>query len=132
MEDLGALRITDAHEPPRTVVAAGTPWFMTLFGRDSLLTSWMLLPIDLSLVAGTLHVLADLQGRAVNPTPRRTRAGSCTRCEPGSRAPNPPSTTPYIYYGSTDVTPLFVIMAGELLRWWSVPRGSRRSPSRPG
>ena len=68
LEDLGALRITDAHQPPRTVVAAGTPWFMTLFGRDSLLTSWMLLPIDLSLVAGTLHVLADLQGSAMNPT----------------------------------------------------------------
>src|SRR5207237_1823387 len=40
-EDLGALRIFDPDYPERTVVAAGAPWFMTLFGRDSILTSWM-------------------------------------------------------------------------------------------
>jgi glycogen debranching enzyme len=43
-EDLGLLRIFDPSHPDRVVVAAGAPWFMTLFGRDSLLTSWMLLP----------------------------------------------------------------------------------------
>ena len=37
-EDLGALRIFDPDYPERAVVAAGAPWFMTLFGRDSLLT----------------------------------------------------------------------------------------------
>src|SRR5438046_2993839 len=38
-EDLGALRIFDLDYPERAVVAAGAPWFMTLFGRDSLITS---------------------------------------------------------------------------------------------
>ena len=42
-EDLGALRIFDPDFPERAVVAAGAPWFMTVFGRDSLLTAWMAL-----------------------------------------------------------------------------------------
>ncbi len=62
---------------------------MTLFGRDSLLTSWMLLPIDLSLVAGTLHVLADLQGSADEPDDRGTArphpARGAVRARRGSR-----------------------------------------------
>ena len=52
-EDLGALRIFDGDRPDRSVVAAGAPWFMTLFGRDALLTSWMLLPLNPSLALGT-------------------------------------------------------------------------------
>ena len=46
LEDLGALRIFDPTHPERSVVAAGAPWFMTLFGRDSILTSWMALLVD--------------------------------------------------------------------------------------
>ena len=46
LADLAALRIVDRAHPDRIVVAAGAPWFMTLFGRDSLLTSWMTLPFD--------------------------------------------------------------------------------------
>ena len=50
-EDLAALRIFDPDFPDRAVVAAGAPWFMTLFGRDSLLTSWMTMMVapDLSI-----------------------------------------------------------------------------------
>ncbi|MFD9223654.1 hypothetical protein ACFWDI_27470 [Streptomyces sp. NPDC060064] len=45
-EDLGALRIFDPRHPEHTAVAAGAPWFMALFGRDSLLSSYMALPLD--------------------------------------------------------------------------------------
>ena len=116
LEDLGALRISDASRPPRTVVAAGTPWFMTLFGRDSLLTSWMLLPVDLSLVAGTLRVLADLQGREENPVteeqPGRilheVRSGLDATAALGGRK---------VYYGTADATPLFVMLVDQAHRW---------------
>nr|BFE81340.1 hypothetical protein GCM10020093_039410 [Planobispora longispora] len=67
-EDLGALRLFDPdhpEEPP--TIAAGAPWFMTLFGRDSLLTSWMALPLDQSLALGTLRRLARLQGGKTDP-----------------------------------------------------------------
>src|SRR5262249_30143752 len=39
-EDLGALRIFDPEHPDLPILAAGAPWFMTVFGRDSLLTAW--------------------------------------------------------------------------------------------
>ena len=43
---------------------------MTLFGRDSLITSWMLLPFDHVLARGVLTTLAELQGTCDDP--RRT------------------------------------------------------------
>lgn len=60
--DLGALRIADPSHPDRFVIAAGAPWFMTLFGRDSLITSLMTLDIDPSIASATLLTLARTQG----------------------------------------------------------------------
>ena len=68
-EDLGSLRIFDPDFPERTVVAAGAPWFMTLFGRDSLITAWMALIVDPELALGTLQTLARFQGREVHDQP---------------------------------------------------------------
>ena len=115
-EDLGALRIFDGDQPDRSVVAAGAPWFMTLFGRDALLTSWMLLPLDPSLALGTLHTLARLQGSKVDPLseeePGRilheVRSGLDSEYALGGGE---------VYYGSSDATPLFVMLLGELRRW---------------
>ncbi|SNS80273.1 Glycogen debranching enzyme (alpha-1,6-glucosidase) [Streptosporangium subroseum] len=116
-EDLGALRMFDPSvpdEPP--TIAAGAPWFMTLFGRDSLLTSWMALPLDQSLAIGTLRRLARLQGTVDDPLTEEKpgkilhelRFGpQCADSSEGGRA----------YYGSVDSTPLFVMLLGELRRW---------------
>ena len=65
--DLAALQIRDVAHPERVLVAAGAPWFMTLFGRDSLLTARMSLPFDASLAPGVLLTLAELRGRRVRP-----------------------------------------------------------------
>ena len=78
LADLSALRIVDRDHPDRAVVAAGAPWFMTLFGRDSLLTAWMALPFDGSLARGVLETLADLQGSRMTRPPRSSPAASCT------------------------------------------------------
>ena len=115
-EDIGALRMFDPDHPDRVVVAAGVPWFMTLFGRDSLLTSWMLLPVDPTVALGTLQTLAQLQGNRVDPL---------TEEEPGRilhevRAGLDAETAlggGNLYYGSIDSTPLFVMLLGELRRW---------------
>jgi glycogen debranching enzyme len=114
--DLGSLRIFDASQPEHVVVAAGAPWFMTLFGRDSLITSLMTLGVDRSLAIGTLLTLARFQGDKVD---------ALTEEEPGrilhevrSGLPSTASNkTGSIYYGSIDSTPLFVIALGELYRW---------------
>jgi glycogen debranching enzyme len=114
--DLGALRITDPANPARTAVAAGAPWFMALFGRDSLLASFMALPVDQSLALGTLHTLAHYQGTKVDPSteeqPGRilheVRLGVDTGLALGGGG---------VYYGTADATPLFVCLVGELCRW---------------
>jgi len=118
--DLAALRIFDPEYPDRAVVAAGAPWFMTLFGRDSLLTSWMTMLVDPDLALGTLQTLARFQGTEVNPLteeePGRIlhemRFGESASLALGGGS---------VYYGTVDATPLFVMLVGELTRW-----GSRR------
>jgi glycogen debranching enzyme len=115
-EDLGALRIFDPDFPERTVIAAGAPWFMTLFGRDSILTSWMALLVDPELALGVLQTLARFQGEKVDPRndeePGRIlhemRFGEATTLSLGGGQ---------VYYGTADATPLFVMLLGELRRW---------------
>lgn len=114
--DLGSLRLADSRRPGLTAIAAGAPWYMTLFGRDSLLTSWMALLLDPQLAIGTTYALAELQGRVVDPT-RDEEPGKIIHeirhiVEPGNK-----HRTDDIYYGTADATPLFVMLIGELYRW---------------
>jgi len=116
--DLGSLRIFDPDHPTRAIPAAGAPWFMALFGRDSLLTSWMALPLDPSLALGTVNALAEAQGTVVDPLrdeqPGRIlherRFGWSTTNVRRDDGEN-------LYYGTADATPLFVMIVGEMLRW---------------
>ncbi len=116
VDDLGALRIIDPEHPERTVVAAGAPWFMTLFGRDSLLTSWMSLLVDHDLALGVLAELADAQG---------SRHDARSEEQPGrilhevrfDRLSARLLGGTGRYYGSVDATPLFVMLVAELTRW---------------
>ena len=118
--DLGSLRIFDPNHRDRAVVAAGVPWFMALFGRDSLLTAYMALGLDPTLALGTLRTLADLQGtkldRSSEEQPGRilheVRLGATTNLALGGES---------VYYGTVDATPLFVFVLGELARWGALP-----------
>ncbi|OAE00672.1 glycogen debranching N-terminal domain-containing protein [Arthrobacter sp. OY3WO11] len=113
--DLGSLRIFDPHHPERAAVAAGAPWFMALFGRDSILSSYMSLMVDPKLAAGTLQTLAGLQGTKVDldseeepgRIPHEVRLGVTAGLAVGGTA----------YYGTADATPLFAALVGELSRW---------------
>jgi glycogen debranching enzyme len=115
-EDLGALRLFDPaypDDPPS--VAAGAPWFMTLFGRDSLIASWMALPLDQSLALGTLRRLARLQGRMTNAITEEEPGRIAHELRSGGNSGGPHRDG--VYYGSVDATPLFVMLLGELRRW---------------
>lgn len=115
-EDLGSLRIFDADFPERTVVAAGLPWGMRLFGRDSLLTSWMALLADPDLALGTLQTLARFQGTDVNPATEEEPGRILHELAVGEAAGlSFAGATPL--YCSADATPLFVMLLGELRRW---------------
>jgi glycogen debranching enzyme len=115
-DDLGALRIEDPNHPERVVVAAGAPWFMTLFGRDSLWASIMAMPVDPSLALGTLQTLADRQGSVVDEMSEEepgkilheVRLDVSSGLSLGGKSS---------YYGSVDATPLFVVVLGAVSRW---------------
>ncbi|GAA5199337.1 glycogen debranching N-terminal domain-containing protein [Arthrobacter gyeryongensis] len=115
-DDLGALRIEDPNHPDRVVVAAGAPWFMTLFGRDSLWASHMALPVDPSLALGTLQTLADRQGTVVDPMSEEEPGKILheVRLDVSSGLSLGGKST---YYGSVDATPLFVMILGAVSRW---------------
>ena len=114
--DVEALRLHDPSGRRRPVIAAGAPWFMTLFGRDALISSYMALPVDPTLALGVLDALAELQGTKVDPG---------TEEEPGRimhetrylGVDEPTLLGGSTYYGSVDATPLFVVLLGELSRW---------------
>ena len=121
LDDLDALRLVDPEHPDEAVVAAGAPWFMTLFGRDALITSWMALPVDPSIGLATARTLARLQG---------TRTDAETDEQPGrilhevrfGRSASLSLADAERYYGTADATPLFVMLVRELWRWgvpWS-------------
>ncbi len=115
-EDLGSLRIFDPEHADRMVIAAGAPWFMTIFGRDSLLTSWMVLPLDPSLALGTMRTLASLQGTKVTPATEEEPGKILHEMRFGMQASLWLGGSS-VYYGTVDATPLFVMLLGELRRW---------------
>ncbi len=119
-EDLGALRIFDPDYPERTVVAAGAPWFMTLFGRDSLITSYMALIVNPDLALGVLQTLARFQGTEVDPR-NDEEPGKILHEMRFGDAPSLSLGGGRVYYGSADATPLFVMLLGELRRWGLAP-----------
>jgi glycogen debranching enzyme len=113
--DLGALLIHDDTGRGRSFVAAGAPWFMTLFGRDSLLTAWMALPLDVGLSIGTLQQLAAAQGTQMDPITEEQPGRVLHEIRRGPARADVLGGG--VYYGSVDATPLFVMLLGECWRW---------------
>jgi glycogen debranching enzyme len=114
--DLAALRFSPLTAGRHTLPAAGLPWFMTMFGRDSIITSLQALPFTQELAATTLRELALRQGTRVDDfrdeDPGRIlhemRYGEMTAFEERPHSP---------YFGSADATPLFVVLLDEYERW---------------
>jgi glycogen debranching enzyme len=102
--------------PGRALPAAGLPWFMTIFGRDSIFTSLQALPFTAELASTTLQVLAERQGVRIDDfrdeDPGRImheeRYGELTAFEERPHSP---------YYGNADATPLFVVLLDEYELW---------------
>ena len=116
LSDLGALRMHPNLDKRATLPAAGLPWFMTLFGRDSLITSFQALPYLPGLAATTLRVLAarqavgndDFHEQEPGKILHELRFGELT-----ARGQRPHSP----YYGTADATPLFLVLLDEYHRW---------------
>jgi glycogen debranching enzyme len=99
-----------------TLTAAGVPWFVAPFGRDSLIASLQTLHVAPGRAKETLRTLAALQGRAVDPF-REEEPGKILhemRYGEMARLGDIPHTP---YYGTVDATPLFVMLFAETIRW---------------
>ncbi len=128
IDDLQALT-TEIPERGLRFVGAGAPWFLALFGRDSLITGWESLPLGTDLALDILDSLASVQG-----TERIER----TRQDPGKILHEWRVGAPQvfgmergqIYYGSVDASPLFVMLLAEAYRWGApVDRVQRLLPA---
>jgi glycogen debranching enzyme len=114
--DLAALRFSPISAGRHSLPAAGLPWFMTMFGRDSILTSLQALPFTQELAATTLRELALRQGTRIDDfrdeDPGRIlhemRYGEMTAFEERPHSP---------YYGCADATALYVVLLDEYERW---------------
>jgi glycogen debranching enzyme len=112
-DDLRALHVELDGGP---VISAGIPWYSTIFGRDSIITSLQTLPLNPTIAVETLRYLAWHQGR---------REDAFTEEQPGkilhelrrgemARAGEIPHVP---YYGSIDATPLWLVLLHETWRW---------------
>ncbi len=114
--DLAALRFSPVMLPGHSLPAAGLPWFMTMFGRDSIFTSLQALPFAPELARTTLAALGIWQGshsddfRDEDPGRilHELRFGEMTAFEERPHSP---------YYGSVDATPLYLVLLDEYERW---------------
>lgn len=107
--DLLTITVTGVDGEEVQVPAAGIPWFLTLFGRDSLLTSYFLLPYRPETAAATLSALAATQGRSHHPDSGEQPGRIVHETRHGELAHF--RQVPYgRYYGAVDATPLFLVL----------------------
>jgi glycogen debranching enzyme len=117
VEDIGALRLHDHDSAPDVwIPAAGVPWFVTIFGRDSLVVSLQNMLVSPGFARGTLKKLAELQAterddwRDAEPgkIPHEIRFGELAHL---NLIPHTP------YYGTADATALYLIVLHEAWKW---------------
>ncbi|HZT05795.1 MAG TPA: glycogen debranching N-terminal domain-containing protein [Chloroflexota bacterium] len=117
VEDMGALRLYDEDFAPDVwLPAAGVPWFVTIFGRDTLIVSMQNMLIYPALARGALAKLAEYQAtefddwRDAEPgkIPHELRVGELAHFH---KIPHTP------YYGTADATILYLIVLHEAWKW---------------
>ncbi len=126
LADLAGLQMVTPAGPSDVFLAAGAPWYLTLFGRDSIWAGRLLLPLGSDLARGTLRTLASRQGQnydkytgeepgkilhEVRPVDRSTFF--MTENGHNERA----VSLPPVYYGTVDATPLWVCLLHDAWKW---------------
>ena len=117
VEDTEALRMVETTARGGTFVpAAGIPWFVTLFGRDSLVVSMESISAFPEFALGALRTLAKVQAtdddaeqdKEPGKIPHEIRTGELASLKLLPFAP---------YYGTADATPLFIIVLSYAYQW---------------
>ncbi|QAY62230.1 amylo-alpha-1,6-glucosidase [Xylanimonas allomyrinae] len=121
LSDLAGLRMSAAFAPGETFLAAGAPWFFTLFGRDSIWAARMLLPLGTDLARGTLRTLAARQGTHDDPTTSQQPGKILHEVRSQELRGEGGMTLPPLYYGTVDATSLWVCLLHDAWRWGLAP-----------
>src|SRR5438128_5812484 len=113
VSDLASLRMQSDHSGIGRLPGAGVPWFMTVFGRDTIITCLQTLIFGPELARTGLRALADLQAAGDDPA---------IDAEPGKiihelRRGRAAEVWFPRYYGTVDATPLFLVLVSEVSRW---------------
>lgn len=117
VEDMGALRINDLDFAEDVwLPAAGVPWFVTVFGRDSLIVSIQNMLVYPKFAFGALKKLAQFQATEVDDyrdaepgkIPHEIRFGELAHFK---KIPHTP------YYGTHDATSLYLVALHEAWKW---------------
>jgi glycogen debranching enzyme len=113
LDDLDALRLVSDRSPSDEFLAAGAPWFFTLFGRDSIWAARLLLPLGPGIAHGTLRVLAALQGRESVTETAEQPGKIMHELRRAAAVHNQGFTLPPLYYGTVDATPLWICLLAD-------------------
>jgi glycogen debranching enzyme len=124
-QSLADLEMLQTSFPEGSMPAAGIPWYVAPFGRDSLITCLQMHYLYPDRALETLRLLSALQGTRVDDFREEQpgkilhekRYGELART---SRTPHSP------YYGTVDATPLFVMLFVEVMKWTGDPEIYRR------
>jgi glycogen debranching enzyme len=121
VEDMGALRMYDLDFAPDVwLPAAGVPWFVTVFGRDSLIVSLQNMMVHAPFALGALKKLAQYQAKEMDDyrdaepgkIPHELRFGELAHFK---KIPHTP------YYGTADATIIYLITLHEAWKWLGDP-----------
>ncbi len=110
------LEMLQSHLGIYTYFAAGVPWYVALFGRDSIVTALQTLAYDPEIAEQTIRLLAAYQGKEPNPWRDEEPGKILHELRVGEMAHlNEIPHTPY--YGTIDATPLWLVLIGRHAAW---------------
>lgn len=113
--DIVSLRMSDPHGKHKwELPAAGCPWFMALFGRDTLITAYQAILFGPNLARGGIEALSEYQGTSIDDNKDEEPGKIIHELRYGDYASR---SDRFPYYGTIDATPLFLIVASEIYRW---------------
>ncbi|WP_205111514.1 glycogen debranching N-terminal domain-containing protein [Subtercola frigoramans] len=118
LDDVDGLRMVTKALPDEPFLAAGAPWFFTLFGRDSIWAARFMLPFGTELAASTLRVLAALQGTTEVADTAEQPGKIMHELRPGVlNIPGEDVSLPPLYFGTVDATPLWIVLLHDAWKW---------------
>ncbi len=126
LADLASLQMVTPAGPSDVFLAAGAPWYLTLFGRDSIWAGRLLLPLGSRLARGTLRTLASRQGQSYDKYTGEEPGKILHEVRPADRSTlfmtedghnERAVSLPPVYYGTVDATPLWVCLLHDAWKW---------------